>query len=123
MPDYLDVVVVDFDDTLCPFSEDFTCRTVVPGAIDALNRIREAGYVVVISSARNNTMYGGYGGEPHRDMVQFLHAKGIPHDRIDTGTNGKPVAYRYIDDKGVGCPLTEDGVVDWPGVCELLLGG
>lgn len=121
MPDYLDVVVVDFDDTLCPFNEDFKCRTLVPGAVEALKRIQDAGYTVVISSARNNVKFGGYQGIPHREMARFLDEKDVPYDRIDLGTDGKPVAYRYVDDKAVGCPLTEEGVVDWPRVCELIL--
>jgi hypothetical protein len=121
MADYLNVVVVDFDDTLCPFSEDFECRTLVPGAAEALKRIQDAGYTVVISSARNNVAYGGHQGTAHRKMAQFLDDFEVPYDRIDLGTDGKPVAFRYIDDKGVGCPLTEDGVVDWPRVCEIFL--
>ena len=122
MPDYLDVVVVDFDDTLCFFREDFACQDVVPGALDALTKIKAAGYTIVVSSARNNVVYGGGMGTAHKQMAAFLDEQGIPYDKIDLGLTGKPVAYRYVDDKAVGCPLTPDGVVNWPKVCELLLG-
>ena len=113
MPDYLSVIVVDFDDTICAFTEDFVCRTLIPGAKEALLNLQIAGYTVVISSARNNLKYGGCGGKAHRDMAKFLDEKEVPYDRIDPGTDGKPVAYRYIDDKGVGCPKTTQGEVDW----------
>ena len=66
MADYLTVIVVDFDDTLCPFNEDFTCREVVPGAIEAIKKFRDAGYTITISSARNNVAYGGHMGDAHR---------------------------------------------------------
>jgi len=122
MPDYLDVVVVDFDDTLCFFREDFVCQEVVPGALDALTKIKAAGYTIVVSSARNNVAYGGGMGTAHKQMATFLDEQGIPYDKIDLGMTGKPVAYRYVDDKAVGCPLTPSGVVDWPRVCELVLG-
>jgi len=121
MADYLNVIVVDFDDTICPFSEDFACNEIVPGAIDALTKMRAAGYTVVISSARNNVAYGGAMGDAHRQMARFLDDWKVPYDRIDLGTTGKPVAYRYVDDKAVGCPLTPEGVVDWKMVCGAIL--
>ena len=122
MPDYLKVIVVDFDNTICFFNEDFSCEKLVPGAKEGIKRLREAGYRITISSARNNIAYGGCGGEPHRTMHRFLVDQGVEHDRIDLGTDGKLVAYRHIDDKGVGCPLTPEGVVDWSVVCNILLG-
>ena len=122
MADYLTVIVVDFDDTLCPFNEDFTCREVVPGAIEAIKKFRDAGYTITISSARNNVAYGGHMGDAHRQMARFLDEKGVPYDRIDLGMTGKPVALCYIDDRAVGCPLTSEGVVDWERVSELVLG-
>ena len=121
MPDYLKVIVVDFDDTICPFSEDFLCTELVPGAKEGISRLRAAGYRVTICSARNNSVYGGASGEAHRTMYKFLVDHEIEYDAIDTGTSGKPVAYRYIDDKGVGCPLTWQGYVDWPAVCKMIL--
>ena len=109
MPDYLSVIVVDFDDTICP------------GTREALAALQLAGYTVVISSARNNVQYGGCSGKAHRDMALFLDENEVPYDRIDPGTDGKPVAYRYVDDKGVGCPKTVEGVVDWGKILTLIL--
>jgi hypothetical protein len=122
MPDYLDVIVVDFDDTICPFSEDFSCTQVVPGAKEYIEKLKAAGYKITISSARNNVVYGGHSGATHRQMYRFLSEKGIPFDHIDLGTDGKPVAYRYIDDRAVGCPRTKEGWVDWPKVYDLIVG-
>jgi hypothetical protein len=122
MPDYLKVIVVDFDNTICVFREDFACEELIAGAKEGLESLREAGYRITISSARNNVMYGGCGGEPHRLMYAFLKEHELAFDTIDTGGDGKPVGYRYIDDKGVGCPRTAQGAVDWPQVCRLILG-
>ena len=120
MADYENVIVVDFDNTICPFSEDFTCTGLVPGAAEGLARLKKAGYFVTISSARNNVWYGGAAGEAYGLMVQFLEGQSLLYDRLDTGCNGKPVGYAHIDDKGVGCPLTPEGWVDWYKVCDLL---
>ncbi len=94
MPDYLDTIVVDFDDTLCTFNENFTCSELVPGAKEYIARLSRLGFKIVISSARNNIVYGGFSGEAHRQMHKFLEEVGITYDRIDLGTDGKPVAYR-----------------------------
>ena len=121
MADYLSVIVVDFDDTICPFTEDFVCRRLISGAKEALLALQMAGFTIVVSSARNNIKYGGCSGEPHRDMAKFLDEQKVPYDLIDPGTDGKPVAYRYIDDKGVGCPKTSEGEVDWEKILSLIL--
>jgi len=121
MPDYLNTIVVDFDDTICPFKEDFSCDTVVPGAKEYMKKLQDSGYKIVISSARNNEKYGGATGEAHCAMTRFLWRNDIPFDKVDCGTGGKPVAYKYIDDKSVGCPLTKEGWVDWPKVYELIV--
>jgi|3_EtaG_2_1085321.scaffolds.fasta_scaffold00380_23 hypothetical protein len=123
MPDYLDVLVVDFDNTICPFREDLVTEGLVPGVIDSLTKLKKMGYRIIISSARNNIAYGGCTGVGHREMARFLTEHDVPYDSIDTGTTGKPVAYRYIDDKGVGCPLTPEGYVDWKKVYEMLKDG
>ena len=122
MPDYLENIVVDFDDTICPFNEDFSCRSLVPGARKYIIKLRRAGYIITVSSARNNLVHGGHEGMAHQRMCRALHEYEIPYDRIDRGLEGKPVAYRYIDDKGVGCPRTKEGWVDWPKVYELITG-
>ena len=121
MPDFLDVIVVDFDDTICPFSEDFACARLIPGAKEYIGKLKDAGYTITISSARNNVAYGGHSGTVHREMYAFLHKHDVPFDHIDLGTDGKPVAYRYIDDKAVGCPKTSDGVVNWPEIYKLIM--
>jgi len=118
--DYEDVIVVDFDNTICPFRDDFACVGLVPGAAEGLARLKKGGYLVMISSARNNAQYGGAAGEAYGLMVQFLKSQNLLYDRLDTGFNGKPVGYAHIDDKGVGCPLTPEGWVDWYKVCDLL---
>ena len=92
----------------------------MPGAVEGLARLKGAGYTVTISSARNNVLYGGSDGDSYASMVQFLKVQGLLYDRIDTGCEGKPVGYAHIDDKGVGCPLTPEGWVDWYKVCDLL---
>jgi hypothetical protein len=122
MADYDEVIVVDFDDTICRFNEDFSCKDLVPGAREYMGKLQEAGYKLVISSARNNVSYGGVGGTPHCLMTRFLWKSDIPFDKVDCGSEGKPVAYRYIDDKAVGCPLTPEGFVDWPKVYNLIVG-
>ena len=126
VPDYLSTIVVDFDDTICVFNaehfnEDLSCSGLVPGAKEHIIKLAKVGFRIVISSARNNSVFGGFSGKAHRNMHRFLEDNGIPYDHIDLGTDGKPIAYRYVDDKAIGCPKTESGIVDWPRVYELIM--
>ena len=120
MHDYLTFILVDFDNTICAFREDFKCEQLVPGSKEGIARLREAGYKVTIHSARNNVIYGGHIGTPYKLMVDFLEREGIEYDRLDCGRYGKPIGYMHVDDKSVGCPLNKDGCVDWGAVCKLL---
>ena len=123
MADYCTLLVVDFDNTVCPFRSDLVMEGLVPGVCEALAKLMDLGYQIMISSARNNIKYGGFTGSSHRAMARFLIEHEVPYDSIDTGTLGKPVAYRYIDDKGIGCPLTVEGYVDWKKVYNMLKNG
>jgi hypothetical protein len=112
----LRVVSVDFDGTLCDF--DFPrIGTIKPGAKEAMIRLKELGYYIVIFSCRASrycpdlfSCMGKYAPE-FLAMKDWLDANEIPYDEIDDGTKGKPFAEFYIDDKGVRYDNNWDEVI------------
>lgn len=103
-------VAVDFDGTLCEwkFPEIGEAKE---GAAQALQRMRDAGYSILIWSCRTSHWhYDIFGGDPEqptldrqrvREMREWLELHHIPFDEIDDGSRGKPLADFYIDDKAV----------------------
>ena len=90
-------VAVDFDDTIAVR----VFGTVVPanGAVDALTMLQEAGYKILIHSARAWEQWPDR--QERLDEMQVLLAKwAIPYDDIYVG-EGKPGAMAYVDDRGV----------------------
>ena len=89
------VIAVDFDGVLHdPKNKvgDHRLGQPIPGAVEAMNRLKSKGYILVIHSVWANT-----------DKTQFVQSEwlryfGIPYDFI---TNKKPKADFYIDDHGL----------------------
>jgi hypothetical protein len=66
--------------------------------------LHESGWYIIIYSCRNNpSLY-----QNQRDlergltsMVEYLIFYGIQFDEVDDGSNGKPIADIYIDDRAL----------------------
>ena len=102
------IVAVDFDGTLCDHEFPSIGAPKV-GAKEALQRIRDLGFKILIWTCRTcHFNYEIFGGDPSthtferqsvKDMIAWLDANGIPYDEIDDGSRGKPLANLYVDDK------------------------
>ena len=95
---------IDLDHTLC-VSEPGAYERAQPadGAADSIRRLRSAGWIVVIYTARHFNHW--------RTTVDWLARHGFVYDQI---VFGKPPARFYIDDRAI----PDDG--DWPALVERL---
>jgi phosphoglycolate phosphatase-like HAD superfamily hydrolase len=85
-------IMVDLDGVLCT-EEQFHDRPLaepIAGAREALEKLRAAGYIVVVYTARS-------WGE-HRATKHWLDQHGFTYDGIQMG---KPVADVWIDDRAL----------------------
>lgn len=62
----------------------------IPGAADALRRLRDKGFLIVLHTARHFNRL--------EETRLWLERHGFPHDHI---VMGKPTARHYIDDRGI----------------------
>lgn len=134
-------IVVDFDGTCVKhifprIGED------VPGAVDVLKELIEAGHKLVLFTMRCDnhpervldTGYKIHSGDFLTPAVQWFNRKGIPlhgvqRNPIQDEWTTSPKAYGqiYIDDAALGCPLVhspdphERPYVDWVAVRQLLI--
>jgi hypothetical protein len=73
-----------------------------PGAAEALGRLKELGYKIVIYTTRNNAMANHNGGHNALELTALvqnqLEKHGIPYDFIALF---KPLARYYIDDRAI----------------------
>ncbi len=107
------IIALDFDSTLVDewdrkFADTTTPLKLMGGARKALQAMKAAGHVVLVSSARaNRALRIDPELEPlhearYQQMVQFCatQLKGLV-DAVDDGGQGKPVADLYIDDRAL----------------------
>jgi len=116
-------ICVDFDATIVKH-EYPKIGEEVPGAIDTLLRLQKAGHRLILLTMR--------GGKELEEAVIYLEERGIKLFGINENETQKfwtssPKVYGhiYIDDAGLGCPLSWDGhsrpFVDWDKVSKRLL--
>jgi len=85
---------IDFDDTLRSRWDD----SPIVGAAEALSKLKQEGYRIVIGSARiNPKLWGDLVHFRIKDIKNWLDEHNIPYDDIVVY---KPAAALYIDDKG-----------------------
>jgi len=100
-------LAVDLDNTIAGAYDWPSIGEPEPGAAESLGRLRAEGFSIVVHTCRPE--------EQHPMIRAWLRRNGIPYDRLATKAEGKPQAFRYIDDKGVGY------AGDWRAVEERVL--
>ena len=94
-------LVIDFDNTI---AEDNFPQIGAPKPYvkEALERLKENGYTIRIFSCRTNQLSDNANPEEEKSKIEaWLDKNGIPYDGVEMGTQGKPFAGHYIDDKGI----------------------
>ena len=116
-------ICVDFDGTIVKH-EYPRIGGAVPEALDTLRRLQDAGHKIILFTMRC--------GKELDEAVEYLRDEGIElfgvnHNPTQSAWTNSPKVYGhiYIDDAGVGCPLSWDGhsrpFVDWDKVSKRLL--
>jgi hypothetical protein len=115
-------VVVDLDGTICEhrfpaFGEP------IAGAREALQRLKHAGFWIIIQTVRTSSYYrtvGMYQPEVNSPEAvrAYLERHHIPFDEI--WLHDKPVAMAYIDDRGLRL-VGDRKRSNWQDIVEFLL--
>jgi len=97
-------VVLDFDGTICAFKFPDVGEP-IPGVKEALEKIKEMGYRIVIHSVRTAS-YWNSGDENFRPcqehikiIEEYMEKHHLPYD--DIWLADKPIAIAYVDDRAV----------------------
>ena len=85
-------IIVDLDGTVCTEEKQFSrsLAKVNPGAREALNLLKEKGYILIIYSARTWAEY--------ELTIDWLKRNEIPFDQLILG---KPQGDYWIDDRAI----------------------
>jgi len=86
-------ILVDMDDTICHEASDGECGEPMEGVKEALTKLKEMGYEIVIFSHRADDKHG------EDEIKKYLEAHEIPYDSIYKGE--KPLARFQIDDRAI----------------------
>lgn len=122
VPPYRGVVVVDLDGTICEHRFP-AFGAPIAGAREALQRLRQAGYRIVIHTVRTSSYYranGLYDTEVNSQEAirAYLQHHRIPFDEI--WMHDKPVAVAYIDDRGLRM-VGDRKQSNWQEIADVLL--
>lgn len=111
------VIAVDFDSTLYPWRPIYEQPDPLPGAVEAMQRLKRAGYRLVIFTSRLSPTWlesAGYTASDQRDLIEgMLRRDGIPFDEV---TSEKLPAEVYVDDRAI---RFRDG--EWPAIADWIL--
>ena len=114
------IIAVDFDGTVVSHEYPDVGKDI--GAVPVLKKLVEHGHKLILL-----TMRSGPFGTSERDTlgeaVDWFKKNGIELYGVNENPtqclwtlSPKPFAHIYIDDSGLGCPLTKGGYVDWDAV-------
>lgn len=111
------VIAVDFDGTLFPFGYIASEPDPLPGAAEAMRRLKDHGYRLVIFTSRLSLRWlasAGYSEAEMRESVERqLRRHEIPFDEI---TGEKLPAEAYIDDRAI---RFRDG--EWAAIADWII--
>lgn len=102
-------IAVDFDDTIATIIDGKLVAK--KGVVEALAKIKSAGYKITIHSARCWQAWPDT-WERVAEMHEFLEKNKIPYDGIYMGI-GKPAAVAYIDDKAIRFKDNWEDIAEW----------
>lgn len=114
-------IAIDFDGCLQLHEHPYLGKP-APGAIDVVKRLSESGHILILLTMRCD--------EELEDAKTWLRVHDLNFDHFncnplrETGSR-KVYAHYYLDDHGVGVPLTHDfkihrkPFVDWEGVKKI----
>jgi hypothetical protein len=85
-------ICIDIDHTICRSDprDGYAEATCIPGAPEALNSLRKAGWIVVLQTARHFNHW--------QVTVDWLKRCGVDYDQL---VFGKPPARYYVDDRAI----------------------
>src|SRR5579864_4530655 len=86
-------ILVDMDDTICHETSDNECGEPMEGVKEALTKLKEQGFEIVIFSHRADEKHG------EDEIKKYLEVHEIPYDSIFQGE--KPLAKFYVDDRAI----------------------
>lgn len=99
MGDFVPTIAVDFDGVVHRYSRGWQDGSIydppMPGALEALERLRAEGFRLVLFTTRSRT------GDQLAALYAWLEQHGIDHELFDDVTDRKPLALLYIDDRGL----------------------
>ena len=95
--------IIDFDGTLCEHKYPEVGRP-EPHVKEALEKLKEMGYEIIIHSCRTAVNWGRVNRIEHiKKIEKFMKENKLPYDEILTDSSyDKPIADVYIDNRGVG---------------------
>ena len=101
------VACVDFDGTIAPWGSMFSFPEPLPGVVEAVKRLKAAGYEVVIFTSRLSSVWHESEGWDHHEatekQVEYLREYCKRYDiPADGATAEKIPAEVYLDDKAMG---------------------
>lgn len=98
-------ICIDVDGVICSLrnpDQEYASLHPVPGAVEGMRALHEAGHYLILSTARHmKTCEGNMGMVLRRQgltLLQWLDRHAIPYDEI---WFGKPFADVYLDDNAV----------------------
>lgn len=117
-------IVVDLDGTICEHRFPAFGQPIA-GAREALQRLKQAGYWIIIHSVRTSSYYqtnGTYRAEVNSPeaVEAFLDKHDIPFDEI--WMHDKALAMAYIDDRGLRM-VGDSRKSNWQDIADALLPG
>jgi hypothetical protein len=109
------VICIDYDSTLYPWAELMDEPEPIDGAVEAMRRLKAAGYRIVIFTSRLSPSWLAVEGRSAVEQVahitRMLARDGIPYDDI---TAEKIPAEAYVDDRALRfTPGDWQAITDW----------
>lgn len=98
-------IVIDLDGTICTLKQDnqtYSDVLPLPGAVEKIRSLKEAGHYIIISTARNMGTQDGNIGRVMKNVgkttLEWLERHNILYDEIYFG---KPNGHVYLDDRAI----------------------